>query len=265
MLVEDYMLLANETIAKYGSKLMKDKSHYPFVYRTHDAPDPAKLEQFATVAKRFGYVLKFDDPRQAAATLNNLLKKVNGKPEQDLLENMAIRSMAKAEYTTKNIGHYGLAIEFYTHFTSPIRRYPDVMVHRLVFEELSGMAHALPTEDLDTACKNASLMERKAMDAEREAIKYKQVEFLEDKIGQEFDGIISGVIARGIFVELIENKCEGMIPTDELGNEDFVFEDSTIRLIGRRSGTTYELGQKIRVKVRRTSLEERKIDLTPVV
>ena len=261
LLIEDYMLLSNETIAKYGSKLMKDKSHYPFVYRVHDAPDNGKLEQFATIAKRFGYVVKFENPRQIAATLNEMLKKIQGRPEQNLLENLAIRSMAKAEYTTKNIGHYGLAIDFYTHFTSPIRRYPDVMVHRLVFEELSGMAHALPTDDLEEACKNSSLMERKAMEAEREATKYKQVEFLEDKVGQEFDGIITGVITRGIFVEMTENKCEGMIAAEELGKEDFVFEEATIRLIGRKTGTIFELGQKVRVKIRRTSLAERKIDL----
>ena len=261
LLIEDYMLLSNETIAKYGSKLQRDKTHYPFVYRTHDSPDLGKLEILANIAKRFGYSLKFDDPKHAAVTINNMLKLIQGRPEQNLLENLAIRSMAKAEYTTKNIGHYGLAIEYYTHFTSPIRRYPDVMVHRLVYEELSGQAHLLPTEELEDACRNASLMERKAMEAEREATKYKQVEFLEDKVGQEFDGIITGVIGRGIFVEMIANKCEGMIQAADLGEEDFVFEEDSVRLVGRRSGTTYELGQKVVVRVKRTSLEERKIDL----
>jgi ribonuclease R len=169
--------------------------------------------------------------------------------------------MAKAEYTTKNIGHYGLAMEFYTHFTSPIRRYPDVMVHRLVYEELSGKPHTLSLEELESACNNSSLMERKAMEAEREATKYKQVEFLEGKIGEEFDGIIAGVIARGIFVEMVENKCEGMISLDDLGNENFVFDESNVRLTGRQTGTTFELGQKVRVKLKRTSLEERRIDL----
>ena len=261
LLIEDFMLLSNETIAKYGSKLKKNKTHYPFVYRVHDRPDQGKLEVFATIAKRFGYVLKFENPRQIAETLNQLLKKVNGRPEQNLLESLAIRSMAKAEYTTKNIGHYGLAMEFYTHFTSPIRRYPDVMVHRLVYEELTGKQHDLSLEELEAACSNSSIMERKAMEAEREATKYKQVEFLEDKIGEEFDGIITGVIARGVFVEMIVNKCEGMISIDDLGNEDFSYDDSNLRLTGRRSGTTFELGQKVRVKLKRTSLEERKIDL----
>lgn len=261
LLIEDFMLLSNETIAKYGSKLKKNKTHYPFVYRVHDRPDQGKLEVFATIAKRFGYVLKFENPRQIAETLNQLLKKVNGRPEQNLLESLAIRSMAKAEYTTKNIGHYGLAMEFYTHFTSPIRRYPDVMVHRLVYEELTGKPHDLTLEELEAACSNSSIMERKAMEAEREATKYKQVEFLEDKIGEEFDGIITGVIGRGVFVEMIVNKCEGMISVDDLGNEDFSYDDSNLRLTGRRSGTTFELGQKVKVKLKRTSLEERKIDL----
>jgi ribonuclease R len=261
LLIEDFMLLSNETIAKYGSKLRKDKTHYPFVYRVHDAPDEGKLQIFATVAKRFGYVLKFENPRQTAETLNQLLKKINGKPEQNLLESLAIRSMAKAEYTTKNIGHYGLAMEYYTQFTSPIRRYPDVMVHRLVYEELSGKPHGLSLEELNAACSNSSIMERKAMEAEREATKYKQVEFLESKIGEEFDGIITGIIARGIFVEMIENKCEGMVSLDDLGHEDFTYDESNVRLTGRRTGTIFELGQKVRVKLKRTSLEERKIDL----
>ena len=261
LMIEDYMLLANETIAKYGAKLKTSKKPYPFVYRTHDAPNADKLEQFATVAKRFGYSIKFEDPKATANTLNNMLKKIEGKPEQNLLENLAIRSMAKAEYTTKNIGHYGLAMEFYTHFTSPIRRYPDVLVHRLVYEELTGRDHELSVEDLNEACRNSSLMERKAMEAEREATKYKQVEFLEDKVGQEFDGIISGLIARGIFVEMTENKCEGMVALDDMGDDDYVYDESNIRMTARRSGKVFDIGQKVRVKVKRTSLEERKIDL----
>jgi ribonuclease R len=264
LLIEDFMLLSNETIAKYGSKLKKEKTHYPFVYRVHDAPDAGKLEIFATVARRFGYVLKFENPRQIAETLNQLLKKIMGRPEQNLLENLAIRSMAKAEYTTKNIGHYGLAMEFYTHFTSPIRRYPDVMVHRLVYEELSNQPHTLSLEELEAACSNSSIMERKAMEAEREATKYKQVEYLEDKVGQEFDGIITGIIARGIFVEMVENKCEGMVALDDLGNEDFTYDESNVQLRGRKSGKLFELGQKVRIRIKRTSLEERKIDLVLV-
>lgn len=265
LMIEDFMLLSNETIAKYGSKLKKGVTPYPFVYRVHDAPNVDKLEQFSTVARRFGYTIKFENPRQTAETLNAMLKKIEGRPEQNLLENLAIRSMAKAEYTTKNIGHYGLAMEYYTHFTSPIRRYPDVMVHRLVYEELIGKPHMLSVEELNDACKNASLMERKAMEAEREATKYKQVEFLEDKVGQEFDGVVSGIIARGIFVEIVGNKCEGMVALDDMGDDEFVYDESNIRLTGRRSGKIYDIGQKVRVKVKRTSLEERKIDLILVV
>ncbi|MCW3126870.1 MAG: rnr [Bacteroidetes bacterium] len=264
LMIEDFMLLSNETIARYGAKLKNSATPYPFVYRTHDAPDPSKLEQLSTIASRFGYGIKFEDPKATANTLNNMLKKIEGRPEQNLLENLAIRSMAKAEYTTKNIGHYGLAMDYYTHFTSPIRRYPDVLVHRLVYEELTGRPHTLSVEDLQAACRNSSLMERKAMEAEREATKYKQVEFLEDKVGEEFDGIVTGVIARGIFVEMTENKCEGMVALDDMGDDDFIFDESNIRLKARRSGKVYDIGQKVRVKLKRTNLEERKIDLALV-
>ncbi|MFN8311136.1 MAG: ribonuclease R [Chitinophagales bacterium] len=264
LLIEDLMLLSNETVAKFGSKLKKEKAHYPFVYRVHDAPDEAKLDQFARIAKRFGYGLHFKDPRQIAETLNNLLQKVNGKPEQNVLENLAIRTMAKAEYTTKNIGHYGLAMDFYTHFTSPIRRYPDVMVHRLVYEELKGLPHLLSKEDMEEACRNASLMERRAMEAEREATKYKQVEYLQNFLGEEFEGLITGVIPRGFFVELIENKCEGFVDAAQIGRETFVYDEKQIRLKGSRSGRTFDLGQKVKVRIARASLEERKIDFALV-
>ncbi|MFN8277545.1 MAG: ribonuclease R [Chitinophagales bacterium] len=261
LLIEDLMLLANETVAKFGAKLKKESVPYPFVYRVHDAPDEKKLEQFSRIAKRFGYGLSFKDPRQIAETMNNLLAKVVGKPEQNVLENLAIRTMAKAEYTTKNIGHYGLAMEYYTHFTSPIRRYPDVMVHRLVYEELTGLPHRLSKEELEEACKNSSLMERRAMEAEREATKYKQVEFLQEKLGEEFEGIIVGIIPRGFFVELADNKCEGFVDVNALGRETFVYDEKQIRLKGSRSGRMFDLGQRVKVKLAATNLEERKIDL----
>ena len=244
LLVEDFMLLANETVARFGAKIRKGKKPMPFVYRVHDKPDPAKLEMFSAVAARFGYQIKFEDPRDAASTFNTLLKKVEGKPEQDVLETMAIRSMAKAEYTTDNIGHYGLAMEHYTHFTSPIRRYPDVLVHRLLDEILKDGDKFIGKEELEARCKNSSIMERKAMDAEREAIKYKQIEFLQDKIGQEFDGIITGVIQRGVFVEMSENKCEGMVSVESLGNEDFKFDEKMVRLSGMKTKRKFELGDK---------------------
>ena len=260
LLIEDFMLLANESIAKFGSKLKVGATHQPFVYRVHDKPDAGKLEQFSEIAKRFGYNVNFKSAEEVAGAMNILLKKVEGKPEQNVLESLAIRSMAKAEYTTKNIGHYGLAMEFYTHFTSPIRRYPDVLVHRLVFESMNENHEFIAREELEEACRNSSLMERKAMDAEREATKYKQVEFLQDRIGETFDGIITGVIARGIFVELTENKCEGFISVDNLGNDSFQFDEKTISLKGYKTKLNFRLGDQLRVTVKNTNLAERKID-----
>lgn len=261
LLVEDFMLLANETVAKFGSKLNKTKKNGPFVYRVHDSPDPQKLEMFSAVASRFGYKVTFDDPKGAAETLNTLLKKVQGRPEQNTIETMAIRSMAKASYTTANIGHYGLAMDYYTHFTSPIRRYPDVLVHRLLEQILSNSDQMIDREELESRCKNSSLMERKAMDAEREAVKYKQIEFLQDKLGEEFEGIITGVIARGIFVEMTENKCEGMVSIEMLGEEDFIYDEKMVRLTGARSRKKFELGDKVKVKVITADIILRRIDL----
>lgn len=262
LLVEDFMLLANETVAKFGSKLHKGKRAMPFVYRIHDKPNPEKLEMFSAVASRFGYNISFADPREAATIFNTLLKTIEGKPEQNALETLAIRSMAKAEYTTSNIGHYGLAMEYYTHFTSPIRRYPDVLVHRLLENILTEKNDLIiDKEELESRCKNSSLMERKAMDAEREATKYKQIEFLQDKIGEEFDGVITGVIARGIFVEMNDNKCEGMVSTEWLGDEDFEFEDKMVRLVGRKSKRKFELGDKVKVKILSADIVLRRIDL----
>ncbi|MBL7778750.1 MAG: ribonuclease R [Chitinophagales bacterium] len=261
LLVEDFMLLANETVAKFGAKLKVGKHKVPFVYRVHDAPDPAKLEQFSAIAARFGYHIKFDKPENAAPILNALLKKVEGRPEQNVLETMAIRSMSKAAYTTTNIGHYGLAMKHYTHFTSPIRRYPDVLAHRILFEMQSGSDKIIDKDELETRCKNSSFMERKAMEAEREATKYKQIEFLQDKIGEEFAGIITGVISRGIFVEMDENKCEGMVSTELLGNEDFTYDEKMVRLTGIRSGKRYQIGEPVKVRILNADIELRRIDL----
>ena len=262
LLVEDFMLMANETVAKFGSKLHKGKRAMPFVYRIHDKPNPEKLEMFSAVASRFGYNIRFDDPAQAAEIFNTLLKKIEGKPEQNALETLAIRSMAKAEYTTGNIGHYGLAMEYYTHFTSPIRRYPDVLVHRLLENILSEKNDLIiDKEELESRCKNSSLMERKAMDAEREATKYKQIEFLQERVGEVFDGVITGVIARGIFVEMSDNKCEGMVSTEWLGDEDFEFEDKMVRLVGRKTKRKFQLGDKVKVKLLSADIILRRIDL----
>ena len=261
LLVEDFMLLANETVAKYGSKIHAHKKQIPFVYRIHDTPDPQKLEMFSAVASRFGYKINFDDPKDAAGVFNTLLKKVQGKPEQNTLETMAIRSMAKAAYTTANIGHYGLAMEYYTHFTSPIRRYPDVMVHRLLEHLLTQSDSIIDKGELESRCKNSSLMERKAMDAEREAVKYKQIEFMQDRVGEVFEGVITGVIARGVFVEMRETKCEGMVSTEMLGDEDFVFDEKMVRLTGRDTKKKFELGDTIKVKLLSADIVLRRIDL----
>lgn len=261
LLVEDFMLLANETVAKFGSKLAKGKQPQAFVYRIHDKPDPAKLEQFSAVAARFGYNIRFDDDTDVAATFNTILKKVEDRPEKHVIETLAIRSMAKAAYTTNNIGHYGLAMEFYTHFTSPIRRYPDVLVHRLLNKILTGSDEIIDKGDLEARCKNSSLMERKAMEAEREATKYKQIEYLQDKVGEEYEGVITGVIGKGIFVEMIENKCEGMVSLEMLGDEDFIYDEKMVRLTGTRSRKRYELGDKVKVKVLSADIILRRIDL----
>lgn len=263
LFIEDLMLLSNETIARFGSKLSTANKHNVFVYRIHDMPDPGKLEQFATVAKSFGCQLSFDteNPKQIAAALNDLLKKVEGKTEQATLEQMAIRSMAKAAYTTKNIGHYGLALDFYTHFTSPIRRYPDLLVHRLVLQLLQNGKVEIDKGELGEKCKISSLMERRAMEAEREAVHYKQVEYLSDKIGNEYEGIITGVIARGIFIEMTQLLCEGMIPAENLGDEDFIFDEKKLSLRGAASGKYYSIGNAARVRVISANLDTRKIEL----
>jgi ribonuclease R len=261
LLIEDFMLLANETVARFGAKPDKEKKAMPFVFRIHDSPDPAKLEIFSTVASRFGYDIRFRDPKNAAETFNSLLKAVEGKPEQDVLENLAIRSMAKAIYTTNNIGHYGLAMSHYTHFTSPIRRYPDVLVHRLLESILTKSDKIILKGDLEARCKSSSIMERKAMDAEREAIKYKQIEFLQDKVGEEFDAIITGVIQRGVFAEIKENKCEGMVSVELLGDEDFFFEEKMVRLVGKKTGKRYQLGDLIKVRVLSADIILRRVDL----
>lgn len=193
--------------------------------------------------------------------LNQLLQNIQGKPEQNLLENLAIRSMAKAEYTTKNIGHYGLAMKYYTHFTSPIRRYPDVLVHRLLLQILTKSDRIIDGGELEGKCKVSSHMERKAMDAEREAVKYMQVLYLQKEIGKEFDGFITGVIQRGLFVEMSQHKCEGFIATSRLGKENFLFEEHELRLKSTKTGVSWQIGDPVKVKLISADLFTQKIDL----
>jgi ribonuclease R len=260
MLIEDFMLLANKMVAMYVSKLHVKKVQVPMVFRVHDKPDMKKLEVFSETAKRFGYNLKFESPKSVASQLNDFFKLINGRPEQNILESLAIRSMAKAVYTTKNIGHYGLAFDFYSHFTSPIRRYPDVMAHRILEECLADIDPLLSADILEEKCVHCSNQERAAMTAEREATKYKQCEYLMEKIGEEFEGIISGVIQGGVFVELKANKCEGFIQVTKLGYDTFVFDEEKVRLVGRKSGKIYQLSDAIDIRVKSVDLAQKRIE-----
>lgn len=257
-LIEEFMLLANKRVAEFVGKVRGNKKPKTFVYRVHDKPDPDKLVSLNTFIQRFGHGIQLTTPKAIATSLNNLLNKVKGKSEQNVVETLAIRSMAKAEYSTRNIGHYGLAFEYYTHFTSPIRRYPDMMVHRLLDRYLSG-GRSANEEKYEELCKHSSDMETRAANAERSSIKYKQVEFMQDHVGQIYPGVISGVTDWGIYVEL-ENKIEGMIPIAELDDDFYVFDEKNYALVGRHSHKTYQLGENIQVKVWRTNLERKQLD-----
>ncbi len=259
-LIEDFMLLANRYVAKYVSKLKVGKLPVPFVYRIHDKPDLVKLQMFAEFAKNFGYQIKFSEPNEIADQLNRLIMMIRGKKEQNVMEQIAIRSMAKAVYSTDNIGHFGLAFEYYTHFTSPIRRFPDMLVHRVLEQCLNDDEVLYHKENLQQLCDHSSQKERSAMEAERESVKYKQVEFMQGKIGEEFDGIISGVVYKGIFVEMTENKCEGFVNTKDLGDGNFTFDESNYCLVDLDTDTRYRLGDSIRVLLIDTNLENRTID-----
>lgn len=267
MLIEDLMLLANKKVAEFMGKAKKDSTmenknantNTAFVYRVHDIPDLKRLEEFGLTAKRFGYKLKLDSPGNISSELNTLMQEVKGKAEQNVLEQMAIRCMAKAVYTTNNIGHYGLAFEYYTHFTSPIRRYPDLLVHRILFSTLENSKSRIAKNDLEDKCRYASAQERKAMEAERESIKYKQVEYLSKHIGEEFEGIISGITHFGIFVELRENKCEGMVAVDSIRDE-LMFDEKHRRLVSLTGNKPFEMGDVVRVKVNKADLDSRRLD-----
>lgn len=255
-LIEEFMLLANRRVAEFVGKKMKGKT---FVYRIHDKPDPEKLSSFSYFIKRFGYTLDTEDVKGLPAAMNKLMDDVSGKKEENVIETLALRSMAKAVYSTNNIGHYGLAFSHYTHFTSPIRRYPDMMVHRLLTKYLEGQPPH-DTEKYAKQCEHSSKMERLATDAERASIKYKQVEFMSDKIGRVFEGVISGVTEWGIYVEIIENQCEGMIALRELQDDYFEYDEENYCIRGRHSGRVYMLGDKINVEVVKADLQKRQLD-----
>jgi ribonuclease R len=258
-LVEEFMLLANKRVAEFVYKMKKGKIKNTFVYRTHDYPDVEKLNAFSIFAKKFGHELQVNEAA-ISKSLNNLIEDIEGKPEQNVLQTLAIRSMAKAKYTTEAKGHFGLAFQHYTHFTSPIRRYPDMMVHRMLLHYLSD-GDSLNDTIYEKKCQHSSDMEKVAADAERASIKYKQVEFMESMIGESFDGIVSGVTEWGVFVEITQTKCEGMVRLSDLNDDYYTFEPDQFRVIGQNRGKTIALGDDIHVKVLKTDINRRTIDL----
>ena len=253
------MLLANRIVAE-SIGAVKGGNPKTFVYRVHDEPDPERMENLQNFVAKFGYKLKATgDPAEMAKSMNRMLAEVKGKKEQELIETISIRSMQKACYTTDNIGHYGLAFKYYTHFTSPIRRYPDLMVHRLLTRYMSG-GRSVSQPKYEEYCEHCSGQEQLAEQAERASIKYKQVEYMADRMGQVFDAVISGVTEWGIYAEIVENKCEGMIGIRSLGGDYFEFDEKNYCIIGQRTRKRYRLGDHIKIKVVRCNLEKKQMD-----
>lgn len=260
MLIEDFMLLANKEVAIFINKKAESQQEIPFVYRIHDYPNEEKVKEFALFAKELGFKMNINTPKEIGASFNKLAKEADKNEAFKLLMPIAIRTMAKAEYSTENIGHYGLAFDFYAHFTSPIRRYSDVLAHRILFENLGEKTARYDKGKLQDQCRHISAMERKAMEAERESIKYKQVEFMQKHVGEEFDGYVSGIIERGIFIELADNKCEGMVGFETL-NEPFDLGEGRLRAKGLRTGRVIKMGDQVKIRILSTNLQKRQIEM----
>ncbi len=258
-LIEEFMLLANKQVATFVHNMKKGKERNTFVYRIHDYPDPEKVQNFALFAKKFGHKINVEES-SVSRSLNKLMDEIEGKPEQNVLQQLAVRAMAKAKYSTEEKGHFGLAFQHYSHFTSPIRRYPDMMVHRLLQHYLDE-GKSVNKKDYETKSVHSSEREKRAADAERASIKYKQVEFMTYAEQKVYEGIISGVTDFGIFVEIIETKCEGMIRLVDIKDDHYIFDEKNYRVIGRRRKKTYTLGDKVNVKVKKTDIDRRLIDL----
>jgi ribonuclease R len=264
-LIEEFMLLANKTVAEYigkpskSSATSKSRNTRTFVYRVHDEPNPEKLNTFVEFVAKLGFSMKTSSRKALAESYNRLFENIAGRGEEHMVDTIAIRTMSKAYYSTENIGHYGLAFPYYTHFTSPIRRYPDLMVHRLLERYLEG-GSSVKKDEYEDYCKHCSIMEKKAADAERTSVKYKQAEYLADKLGQVFPALISGVSKWGIYAEIEGNKCEGMIPIGSLKDDYYMLDEDNYQVIGRRHGRTYKLGYPVHIRVRRVDLLKKQID-----
>ena len=261
MLIEDFMLLANRKVAEFIGKGTEKKNPKTFVYRIHDEPDPEKLNTFAQFVSKLGYQMKINNRKEIVNSYNQLFKDIEGKGEKNMIETIAIRTMAKASYSTQNIGHYGLSFPYYSHFTSPIRRYPDLMVHRMLQHYLKN-GNSLPAAEYEEKCKHSSQMERNAIEAERASIKYMQTVFMSDKVGQEFEGLISGVSKWGIYVVLKDTKVEGMVRMVDMKDDFYYLDEENYRVIGQKYGREFKLGDEVSIQVKGINVQKKQIDFT---